>query len=430
MSTTPISKDIIDFIKKEIKAIDEELFQLQHSIWEKPELKYEEYHAHQVLTDYIEKQEGWTVEKHAFNLETAFVATFAIDAEKNPAVISFNSEYDALPGIGHACGHNLIAVCGLTGAIATALAMKKFNISGTIKYFGTPAEEAGGGKIKMLEAGAWKNVDVSLMAHPGNTKPRTVTRTTANQRFKLEFFGKEAHAAAAPWEGINALDAMNLTYNAVSVLRQQTLPSDIIQCNISDGGLACNIITAYTSATFGVRSKTRSRLDVLVDKVIKCCQGAALATGCKLKIEFNTNYYNMIVNEWLARSFITQINNAFDEYNLSSYEEDSLTGDIGASSDEGNVSFEVPSLQSGFEVKAGCSPHNPAFTAAAGTRESHKSAVDCGIGLSLVGLELLSDRSLMEKVKASFKQDLEDSKPKGVDVIEKIETIKQLEYNK
>lgn len=124
MSTTPISKDIIDFIKKEIKAIDEELFQLQHSIWEKPELKYEEYHAHQVLTDYIEKQEGWTVEKHAFNLETAFVATFAIDAEKNPAVISFNSEYDALPGIGHACGHNLIAVCGLTGAIATALAMK------------------------------------------------------------------------------------------------------------------------------------------------------------------------------------------------------------------------------------------------------------------------------------------------------------------
>lgn len=419
-----MSEEISKYIKDEIRKIDEELFELQHSIWENPELKYEEFHAHKVLTAYMSKQPGWEVTPHAFGIETSFVAVFKHKSELNKTVISFNSEYDALPGIGHACGHNLIAVVGVSAAIATALAMTKFDICGTVKLLGTPAEESEGGKIRLIDAGAYKDCDVSLMAHPGNGKNRAVIRTTAIQRLELEFFGREAHAAASPWEGINALDAMMVTYNAVSMLRQQILPSDIVQCNISEGGLACNIITAYTAATFGIRSKTRGRLQVLLSKVENCIKAGALATGCKYKINYNTNYYNMITNEWLARIYSDKIKLAYGE-ELDSYETQFANADVGASSDEGNVSWEIPSLQSSFFVDAGCSPHNPGFTKAAGTRKSHASAISTGITLSLTGLELLMNDKMLKKVKASFAEDLKQSALKPGEIVQ-IEKLDQL----
>lgn len=143
-----------------------------------------------------------------------------------------------------ACGHNLIAIASVGAALATAQIIKDYQLGGKVVIFGTPAEEGGGGKIKLLEAGAYRDnkVDISLISHPGITRDIALSRTAAYASFKVEYFGKEAHAAAAPWEGINALDALVTAYNACSVLRQQTEPGDIIQCNITNGGLRPNII--------------------------------------------------------------------------------------------------------------------------------------------------------------------------------------------
>jgi len=171
---------------------------------------------------------------------------------------------DALKSIGHACGHNLIAICSVAAALAAGAAITKFSLPGKVIIFGTPAEEGGGGKIKLLEAGAYTDhkVDINLISHPGIAPDAALVRTTAYTSFKIEYFGKEAHAAASPWLGINALDALVIAYNALSVLRQQTMPGDIIQGHITDGGVAPNIIHAYAAGIFVVRALSKKRLEV------------------------------------------------------------------------------------------------------------------------------------------------------------------------
>jgi metal-dependent amidase/aminoacylase/carboxypeptidase family protein len=246
-------------ISKHVEHLGRDLRQVSLKIHDDPELQYREVHAHRVLTQYLRRQKGWKVTPSAYGILTAFVAVF--DSGKPGPVVSFNAEYDALKGIGHACGHNLIAVASLAGALATAATMDQHSLSGKVLIYGTPAEgswsssacttnqfmlsmltmppEGGGGKIKLLNAGAYKDhkVDISLISHPGIVADAAVTRTAAYSSFKVEYHGKEAHAAAAPWEGINALDALITAYNGISVLRQQTQPGDIIQGQITDGGL-------------------------------------------------------------------------------------------------------------------------------------------------------------------------------------------------
>ncbi|GME83505.1 unnamed protein product [Ambrosiozyma monospora] len=292
-----ISTEIIDYIRQEIANINKELFDVQHSIWSNPETRFKEHFAHDTLTSYMEKQEGWKVSKHTFGLETSFDCTFTNEPEKNPTVISFNSEYDALPGIGHSCGHNLIAIAGVVAALSVSKAMQKFNLPGTVKLFGTPGEEGGGGKIKMVEAGAYDKVDVSLMCHPMNHINGAYFKSYANSINKVEFFGKTAHAAVAPWEGVNALDALVITYNAISVLRQQFRPGDIMQCVFSDAGESANIITGYSAGEFRVRGPTIQRVKELRKCLINCVKAGSIATGCEYKIEEQTAYADMISNE-------------------------------------------------------------------------------------------------------------------------------------
>ena len=147
--------------------------------------------------------------------------------------MSFNAEYDALKGIGHACGHNLIAIASIGGALATATLVREQQLGGKVVLFGTPAEEGGGGKIKLLNAGAYSDhkVDISLIAHPGISPDSALVRTAAYSSFKVEYHGREAHAAARPWDGINALDALIVAYTSISALRQQTQPGDISKCS-------------------------------------------------------------------------------------------------------------------------------------------------------------------------------------------------------
>lgn len=215
--------------------------------------------------------------------------------------MSFNAEYDALPGIGHACGHNLIATSSIAAFIATCEAMKARSqpSSGqgfTVRLLGTPAEESGGGKVRLIDAGAYKDVDACLMVHPvpmvpGN--PDILSMATvieggflANDKVQVTFTGKPAHAAAAPWEGINALDAVVSAYVNISLLRQQILPTQKIHGVVVHGGDRPNIIPMSATVDYYIRSPTLKSLKPLTEKVIKCFEAAATATGCKVEFDW------------------------------------------------------------------------------------------------------------------------------------------------
>lgn len=225
---------------------------------------------------------------HAFGLQTAFLAEYGSGGR----VVTFNVEYDALPGIGHACGHNLIATGSLAAFLGVVAAMKAHPIAGRVRALGTPAEEGGGGKIKLIDAGAYSDVDACLMTHPFAAalipppfKGIAYTTCVASAKFGFTFTGKPAHAAAAPHEGVNALDAAVLAYNGLSVLRQQIKPDQRIQVVILKGGEAPNIITPMSELSLNVRGSSIEETRVLQQRVRNCFEGAALATGCSVEFD-------------------------------------------------------------------------------------------------------------------------------------------------
>jgi metal-dependent amidase/aminoacylase/carboxypeptidase family protein len=287
-------------------------------------------------------------------------------------------------------------------------AITKFSLPGKIVLFGTPAEESGGGKIKLLDVGAYSDhkVDVNLISHPGKTPDSVLVKMTAYVRFKVEYFGKEAHAAASPWEGVNALDALVTAYNALSVLRQQTMPGDIIQGYITDGGSAPNIIHAYTAGVFVVRALTKSRLDVLKKKVDKCFEAGADATGAKLKMTVEMGYDNHVPNQALAKVCRAAMQKLGSDIPVP--ELDLIAGATSASTDQGNISHAMPSLNLGFKIESIEGPHNPGFAKSARSWEAHNAALKSAKALAVTGLEVLSDETLLRAAKAEFRKMLKD----------------------
>lgn len=220
--------------------------------------------------------------KHAYSLDTSFEAEFGSGGR----LLVFCAEYDALPGIGHACGHNLIATAAIAAFLGVAAALKESQRPGRVKLLGTPAEEGGGGKVMLLERGAFNGVDAAMMIHPEPLHPQksgsAYVKFPAASRLLMSFTGHPAHAGSMPQEGRNALDAVVLGYNGLSMLRQQTTPHDKIHCVITRGGDAINIIPADASLEIGVRSRTAAEVHKLQARVIKCFEGAAVATDCHL----------------------------------------------------------------------------------------------------------------------------------------------------
>ena len=195
--------------------------------------------------------------------------------------IAILAEYDALVGLGHACGHNLIAAAAIGAGIG--LAAVKSELPGQVQVIGTPAEEGGGGKIILANAGIFTDIDAAMMFHPAS-KNMVLRGSLASAKLTIEFFGKAAHAAAAPEEGINALDAVLLTFNNINALRQTLTSKDRIAGIITNGGEACNIVPPYASAEFSIRGMSAKRRDLLVEKVIACAQAGAQAIGCQLNL--------------------------------------------------------------------------------------------------------------------------------------------------
>ncbi|KAI1194600.1 hypothetical protein F5X97DRAFT_273857 [Nemania serpens] len=399
-------RQISDFVS----GIVEELWQVNKTIHDNPELGYKEFIAHETLTKFMSSRPGWKVTPSAYGLATAWVAVF--DSGKKGPVVSFNVEMDALEGIGHACGHNLIATASVAGGLAVGDILSQGELGGKVVLFGTPAEEGGGGKIKLLEAGAYRDykVDINLLSHPGITKNHALMRTSAYTAFKVEYFGREAHAAANPWLGINALDALITAYNAISVLRQQTMPGDVIQGNITDGGLRPNIIHAYTAGDFVVRANTQARVGELKEKVDACFAAGAAATGARLRMTPVQSYADHVPNRLLAERYRRYFNRLAPADPIPDNPGvDEIEGRTMASTDQGNVSYAMPSLNVGFSIPAGpggAGPHNPGFAQAAGTRLAFENCLRVGKAMAAAGVDVLGDLDLLREVKREWREDV------------------------
>jgi amidohydrolase len=383
-------------VKEQIAAavdrVADELEALSHRIHDNPELGYQEFKAAGWLTEFLAGQ-GFKVERGVGGVETAFRAT--IETGDGPTV-AILCEYDALPAIGHACGHNVIATAGV-GAGAALAAVRDRLPSGRIHVVGTPAEEGGGGKLRLIKAGAFRDVDAAMMVHGWD-------RWVPHQdllgivRLGLEFTGKAAHAAADPWDGVNAVDAVVQTFNNVSMLRQQVRPDARIHGIITSGGAAPNIIPEFAAATFYVRAARLEYLGELRARVIACAEGAARATGCSLKVvEPETAYEPMKRNQTLADAFRANMQR------LGLPESPEVKDRLG-SSDVGNVSQVLPTIQPYVRIAPDGTPwHSRAFAEAAVSPLAREGMLAAAKVMAMTTLDLLAEPALLARAQQEFR---------------------------
>ncbi|KAH9848672.1 hypothetical protein C2E23DRAFT_738932 [Lenzites betulinus] len=381
--------DFLDAVKSAITALDQDLYNLSRDIHEHPETRFEERHAHDVLTAFMEKQ-GFQVTRK-YLLETAWVAKYSRGS--GGRVLGVNSEMDALPGIGHACGHNMIAISGVAVACGVKAALDKFDISGTVVLLGTPGEEGGAGKAILLERGAYEGLDACLMCHPAPGPPFSASLSSclARQRIDVEFHGHTAHAALSPWEGQNALDAAVLAYTNISVLRQQLKPTHRVHGIFEGRDWTPNIIPDYAKMIWYVRAPTRPEVDVAVKRIKACFEGAALATGCRAQIDMGNGTFELRQNKALSDEFA-------DVFSKTSGPIDFEYGIAHASTDFGNVTYALPAIHPSFAIPTSGGNHTTAFTDAAATKEAHKACLSISQALAATGLRLLTDDGFFDKV--------------------------------
>ena len=383
-----------DLIATAVDRVADELESLSRRIHDNPELGYQEVKASGWLTDFLAGQ-GFKVERGVGGVETAFRAT--VETGEGPT-IAILCEYDALPAIGHACGHNVIATAGV-GAGAGLAAVRDRLPKGRIHVIGTPAEEGGGGKLRLIRAGIFQGVDAAMMVHGWD-------RWVPHQdllgivRIGFEFTGKAAHAAADPWDGINALDAVIQTFNNVSMLRQQVRPDARIHGIITSGGAAPNIIPEFAAATFYVRSASLEYLGELQKRVIACAEGAAKATGCGLKVvESDTTYEPMKRNRTLADAFRANMQR------LGLPESPEMKDRLG-SSDVGNVSQVLPTIQPYMRIAPDGTPwHSRAFAEAAVSPLAREGMLAAAKAMAMTTLDLLAEPGLLERARQEFHSD-------------------------
>ncbi|KAG8951841.1 hypothetical protein FRC04_005533 [Tulasnella sp. 424] len=390
--------DVAKSIEEEIESLSDELRELSLKIHDHPELGYQEKYAHDTLTAFM-RDHGFDVTPHYLGLETAWRAAFEVG--KGGRTVGFQSEMDALPGIGHACGHNLIAIIGVGCAIAVARAMKKHDIAANVVLLGTPAEEGGQGKVKLIDAGGYKEMDACLMAHPSAGPPRsagTPSSFLAIQVLNVQYFGHTAHAAGAPWEGKNALDAAFLAYSAISVLRQQIKPTHRVHGIIEGRDWAPNVIPDYAKCQWLIRAPTWAEVQVLHDRIKRCFEAASLATDCRMEWSEGVGTYDVRQNECLANEF-TRVCKGFgiDATGLNQEA-------VGGSTDFGNVSYELPSLHPMFAIptEPGGGNHTTLFTKAAATKQAHAIALQTAKALAITGARILIDDDFMAEVKKAY----------------------------
>jgi amidohydrolase len=381
-----------DLIAPAVDRLAADLERLSRQIHDNPELGYQEVKAAAWLAEFLERQ-GFAVERGVAGIETAFRASLGSGDGPTVAILC---EYDALPSIGHACGHNVIAAAG-AGAGAALAAVRDRLPKGRVQVIGTPAEEGGGGKVRLIKGGVFKSVDAAMMIH-GFDRWIMHQDLLGIVRVGFEFTGKAAHAAADPWEGVNALDAVIQTFNNVSMLRQQIRPESRIHGIITSGGAAANIIPEFASATFYVRAADLDYMWALQKRVIACAEGAAKATGVSLKvIEQPDNVYEpMKRNATLLDLFRA---NAKTLGVVESPESRDRMG----SSDVGNVSQVIPAIQPMVQIAPEGTPiHSRAFEEAAVKPLARDGLLASAKIMAMTTCDLLANPALVTEARREF----------------------------
>lgn len=361
-------------LSQNLDAARPAVLEMARYIHANPELSFEEVKAAAAITSLLE-QHGFVVERGTGGLDTAFSATIG----SGELVVAICVEYDSLPEVGHACGHNLIA--GSTVGAALALAPMVDELGITLKAIGTPAEEHGGGKALLLDAGAFDGVGLSLMAHPGpdgRTSNPAGTTSQAVGRFRATFAGQAAHAAAMPHRGINAADGAVLSQVAVGLLRQQLPDSNRVALFVREAGVATNIIPDRAVVDFECRALTLPDYESLLSRVRACFEGAALATGTKLVIEdIEPLYEPLVQNLELSAHWADAFGSRGYDVSPASF----IAG--GGSTDMGNISQVIPSIHPMFPIPGSTEAmHSAAFTAVADTPVAYEAMFDAAYGLA------------------------------------------------
>lgn len=383
---------MIKEVTKHAVELKQELKELSEYIFENPELGHEEFKAYKAHVELLKKH-GFEVEEEYIGIKTAFKATF--DSGKEGPSIGFLSEYDALPGIGHGCGHNLLGATNTGAGIVLSKLIK--DIKGKVIVFGTPAEETSGAKVDMTEQGAFDDIDIAMEVHPGSKHYKSGA-SLAMEAIQFTFKGKPAHAAAYPEKGINALDAAINTFVSINALRQHTQSTARIHGIIKEGGKAANIVPDLAVAQFYVRATTKTYLNELVDKVKNCARGAALAAGAKLEItNYESSYDNLVTNNTLSEAYCQSLRNMGVE---EIYDSRSSYGSL----DVGNVSHVVPTIHPYFGI---CQEEIPAhtieFAEATKTEMAYESMTQTMGALVLTAIDILQSDDLLAKIWEEFK---------------------------
>lgn len=386
-------KQVKERIAEQVRQLHPHLKTISHTLHENPEIKFEEHRSAALLSDELEEH-GFKVERGVAGLETSFVATYG-SGKPEVAIIA---EYDALPKLGHACGHNLIASWAIGAGLALREALPE--VQGTIKVIGTPAEEGGGGKVTMGDAGVFNGLDAAMMMH-GRDTMYLDRGSLAVTPFKVEFFGRSAHASAAPEKGLNALDAVLQVFFSINALRQAFRPHTRVHGVITHGGEAANVIPDYTAADILVRAADVDYLEELKTRFRAIVEGAALATGTRAEITEGISYKPRVCNTALVETYR---DNLLD-YGLT-YEEPPADLGVG-SSDIGDVSQLVPTIHPYMQIcEKGVGGHTPEFAEASASPRADEVIATGATLLAWTAADVLLRPEVREHLRETFRAQL------------------------
>jgi amidohydrolase len=383
-------------LKAEVaRAIDKlgpELLEIARQIHARPELAFQEHYAAGLLCSILERH-GLAPERGAYGLETAFRCD--IGGDGGP-VVAILSEYDALPEMGHACGHNLIAAMGLGAALGLA---KVGAFGGRVRYLGTPAEEHGAGKAVMVARGAFDGVDAAMMVHPASVDLEAMPSLAVTE-VKAVFRGKAAHASVAPEQGVNALDACVSAYQNIAQLRQHITPYERVHGIITYGGAAANVVPDRAEAIFYARAKDRPLLDQLSARVRACIEAGAMGAGATVDMEWwDHPYLDLRTNQSLSRSYRANA----ESLGRSFFELGDIPLGVRGSTDMGNVSYVTPSIHPTVSIgPAGISPHTECFAHCASSETGDVATLDGAKAMAMTAIDFFSDAELRAAVARDF----------------------------
>ena len=380
--------------KRAIAAIDAEsarLIEMSDTLHANPELSFQEYKSASMLSDALQSR-GFTVQRGVGTLETAFRAEARGHADS--PTVALCAEYDALPELGHACGHNIIGTAAVGAAIGIEAVLDE--IAGRVVVVGTPAEEGGGGKVILLANGVFKDVDAAMMIHPASWT--MVSRgSLASFRLNIEFAGRASHAASSPEAGINALEAVILTFNNINALRLHLRADARVHGIITNGGAAANIIPDYASAAFSVRAASQDYANEILPRVIACAEAAATATGAKLTHTVATGYAAMKPNMTMARLFAANWRSIGVEVH------EPRPNERMGSTDFGNISQALPGIHPYIAIAPDGTPgHSVEFRAASASPAGRHGLLVAAKALAMTTIELLNEPDLLRQAKEEF----------------------------